>query len=87
MYSKSPSDHVSMLSGFEAEALQLEEPKDEDSRIEITIIRTGGTLGYVAVEWMATLGGEGKKVQSNVVLLQMCLESVKCDIYAWKEVL
>ena len=49
---------VLFVVGFISEYISLTEPDEGETRtIDIPIVRTGGTMGVVAVDWQATLDG------------------------------
>ena len=45
--------------GFERVSMSVEEPeRGDDMLVMIPLVRMGGTLGVVAVDWKATLNGK-----------------------------
>ena len=40
------------------DGITVEEPEDSPVPVNITVIRTGGTLGIVTLDWVAMLDGK-----------------------------
>ena len=56
--------------GFESPSVSVDEPgTGRSAPLEIPVIRTGGTLGVVAVNWHAELNGEFVNVLLHITCL------------------
>lgn len=46
-----------MLSEFSPTSLSVDEPEGGPLTVNLTVVRTGGTLGVMTLDWTATLAG------------------------------